>query len=140
LVIGAGPAGLTSTLYLSRFRHVIALVDGGASRAELIPRTRNYPGFPAGISGKDLLGRLRKQAAQYPYTMFRGWISDLTRGEDYFAATVNGTQRRAKTVVLATGIVDTLPEMEGREEGIDCGCLRLCLICDAFEVIDRESP
>src|SRR3546814_6469893 len=57
LIIGAGPAGLTAALYLARYRRRIAVVDAGNSRAALIPATHNYPGFPDGIPGRDLLVR-----------------------------------------------------------------------------------
>ena len=62
LVIGAGPAGLTAATYLARFRRTVLVIEDGQSRAALIPVTRNYPGFPEGISGQDLLGRIRGQA------------------------------------------------------------------------------
>ena len=52
-MIGAGPAGLTAAIYLARFRRAIAVYDSGNSRASCIPRTRNYPGFPDGISGDE---------------------------------------------------------------------------------------
>ncbi|WP_277667906.1 FAD-dependent oxidoreductase [Novosphingobium lindaniclasticum] len=48
LVIGAGPAGLTAAIYLARFHFSIAIVDGGHSRASLIPRTHNHAGYRAG--------------------------------------------------------------------------------------------
>ena len=62
LIVGAGPAGLTAAIYLARFRRRIAVYDAGHSRASYIPTTRNYPGFPDGISGDELLARLRNQA------------------------------------------------------------------------------
>jgi thioredoxin reductase (NADPH) len=49
LVVGAGPAGLTAAIYLARFQLTVAVVDAGQSRAALIPRTRNHPGYPGGI-------------------------------------------------------------------------------------------
>ncbi len=60
LVVGAGPAGLTAAVYLLRYRLNIAVIDRGGSRATLIPRSHNYPGFPDGIPGEELLARLRK--------------------------------------------------------------------------------
>jgi thioredoxin reductase (NADPH) len=51
LVIGAGPAGLTAAIYLARFRRDFLVLDGGPSRAELIPKTHNFPGWPDGVSG-----------------------------------------------------------------------------------------
>jgi glycine/D-amino acid oxidase-like deaminating enzyme len=59
LVIGGGPAGLTAAVYLARFHRSVRVVDAGESRASLIPVSHNYPGFPDGIGGLELLERLR---------------------------------------------------------------------------------
>ena len=79
LVIGAGPAGLTAAIYLARFRRRIVIIDSGDSRAELIPVTHNYPGFPDGISGRELLSRLRVQAARYGVQVRPGTVDGLVR-------------------------------------------------------------
>ena len=65
LVVGAGPAGLTAATYLARFHRRFAVVDAGMSRARWIPASHNCPGFPHGIGGGELLGRLREQAERY---------------------------------------------------------------------------
>ena len=62
LIIRGGPAGLTSAIYAARFRLSTLLIDDGKSRAADIPCTRNHAGFPDGISGVDLLSRVRAQA------------------------------------------------------------------------------
>ncbi|WP_292616427.1 FAD-dependent oxidoreductase, partial [Mesorhizobium sp.] len=69
LIVGGGPAGLAAAVYLGRFRHRVVVVDAGESRAMLIAESRNCPGFPEGISGPDLLQRLRSQAAKFGATL-----------------------------------------------------------------------
>jgi thioredoxin reductase (NADPH) len=138
LIVGAGPAGLTAALYLARFRRRIAVIDGGQSRASYIPRTRNYPGFPEGINGLELLARLREQAARYGARVTQGLVESIERGEEGFVATVGGDRMAARRVILATGIVDKEPEIGNLREAIAAGCIRLCPICDGHEVIDRE--
>ena len=76
-VVGGGPAGLTAALYLARFRRSCLVVDAGSSRAAWIPRSRNYPGFPPGISGNDLLARLREQAAGYGARLEHGQVEHI---------------------------------------------------------------
>jgi thioredoxin reductase (NADPH) len=65
LIIGGGPAGLTSAIYLARYRRKVMVVDSHESRAALIPETHNYPGFADGVSGKKLLALLASQAIRY---------------------------------------------------------------------------
>src|SRR3954471_11121650 len=91
LVVGAGPAGLTAALYLARYRRRFILADAGGSRASLIPCTHNYPGFPAGISGLDLLARLRAQAERYGAVVTHGTVSDLARSDNGFTARLGAT-------------------------------------------------
>lgn len=137
-MVGAGPAGLTAAIYLARFRRRIALYDAGHSRASYIPTTRNYPGFPDGISGEELLARLREQAKHYGASVTEGLVESIALEGDAFVATCGKTRVRARKVLLATGIVDKEPEMEGLREAIAAGCIRLCAICDGHEVIDRK--
>ena len=138
LVIGAGPAGLTAAIYLARFRRSLAVVDAGNSRAEYIPRTHNYPGFPDGISGPELLERLRAQARRYGATVESAMVESLARDGDTFVAALGDREVRARRVLLATGIVDKEPEMRDFREAVRLGCIRLCPVCDGFEVTDRR--
>jgi len=139
LVIGAGPAGLTAAIYLARFRRRILVVDAGQSRAASIPLTRNYPGFPSGISGVDLLTRLGDHAARNGAHVRSGTIERLSRQADGFLADLQGGESIvAKTVILATGVVDRCPEIANMRMATLKGRLRWCPICDGFEVTDRR--
>jgi thioredoxin reductase (NADPH) len=138
LIIGGGPAGLTAAIYLARYRRRIVVVDAGDSRAALIPESHNYPGF-YGIGGPALLERLRGQARRYGAELVRGTISALARDGDGFAADAgSGTRLNARTVLMATGLVDKKPETRGLSEGIAHGAIRFCPICDGYEASDRR--
>lgn len=134
LVVGGGPGGLTAALYLARFRRDCLVVDAGASRASLIPRTRNYPGFPPGISGDALLARLREQAAGYGARFEQGHVEEIEPHADGFQVRYDDRLCIARRIILATGIEDTLPSMPDAQAAIAAGSLRLCAICDGYEV------
>ena len=138
LVVGAGPAGLTAAIYLARFRRDVVVIDSGRSRALRIPTTHNFPGFPLGISGLDLLQRLHQQTLQYGVQMRSGTVESLSRTDGGFIAAAGDARLFAKRVLLATGVVDVLPPMEGVDEATMSMKLRWCPICDGFEVIDKK--
>ena len=138
LIVGGGPAGLTAAIYLVRFRRRTMLIDAGDSRAALIPKSHNFPGFPDGISGGEILSRLNAHAVRYGAGVERGTVSDLRCREDgLFEATAGGRRLTARRVILATGVIDNMPEIEGLKDHIRAGRIRLCPVCDAFEVSDK---
>jgi thioredoxin reductase (NADPH) len=138
LIIGGGPAGLTAATYLARFRRRVLVVDEGESRAALIPVSHNYPGY-SGISGADLLTLLRQQGERYGARYMRERVTELRRVEDNgFLALAGREELRAKTVLLATGIVDGHPDLPGLERAIQGGAVRYCPICDGYEASDQR--
>jgi thioredoxin reductase (NADPH) len=78
LVVGGGPGGLMAAVYLGRFRRSV-VVDAHASRASLIVRPHNYPGFPEGIAGNDLLSRLRAQALRHGEKIIETPVDSIAR-------------------------------------------------------------
>lgn len=139
LVIGAGPAGLTAAVYLLRYRLNIAIVDRGGSRATLIPRSHNYPGFPDGIPGHELLARLEGQVKRYGGEVTRDEIRTLRRRDDGdFEARTDTRVFVARKVLLATGIEDEQPSLPNLLQLIHKGHVRLCPVCDGYEVIDKQ--
>lgn len=138
LVIGGGPAGLTAAIYLARFNRSVAVIDGGESRARLIPRTRNYPGFPDGVAGEQLLERLREQAGKYGVTHIAGTVERLHKTGDIFTAHWGGRQLAAGGVILGTGLIDKSPPIPRLGEAVCKGLVRYCPICDGFEVSGKR--
>jgi len=137
LVIGAGPAGLTAAIYLARYRCRFLVIDAGASRASLIPLSHNVPGFPDGIGGTDLLRRLRDQARCYGVELKTGTVAQLSRTENCFRAEIDGSDVIARTVILATGILDRQPDLPSLGRLLREGHVRLCPVCDGYEVIGK---
>ena len=138
LVVGAGPAGLTAGLYLRRFLRDVVIVDAGRSRAKQIPESNNYPGFPQGINGEALLARLRDQLAQARGGVSSGTVESLRAREGGFEADVGGERLAARTVVLATGVCNLEPALEGIDAVRRDGLLRQCPICDAYEFAGKR--
>src|SRR3954470_15406137 len=99
IVIGGGPAGLAAPIYLGRSRRQVAVFDDGRSRAALIPRTQNYPGFAHGVTGPDLLAALTKQAESYGVSLIKCEAQTLAREGQMFRVTGDGADFRAPRVV-----------------------------------------
>ena len=106
LVIGGGAAGLTAAIYLHRYRRNALVIDAGQSRLHLIPKARNVPGFPDGISGPELLDRVREHAARFGVTLESGHVERL--------------------YLLATGARDVEPEAEGLADALKHALVRYC--------------
>jgi thioredoxin reductase (NADPH) len=146
LIVGAGPAGLTAAIYLRRFTRSVALVDKGNSRLRLIPVSHNYPGFPEGVPGHVLLGNLAVQLERYGGAVMPGEIVDLRIEDGLFvgdyvaedAAEGEIAQIRAHTALIATGVADAGLPIESWREAIAFGSLRLCPVCDGFDVMDKR--
>lgn len=139
LVIGAGPAGLTAAVYLGRYRRDTLVLESGASRAALIPKSHNYPGFPEGISGAELLQRLRLQAMRYGARIREAAVRTLERNDDGDYVAGFGDERVvARSVLLATGVVDVEPDLPDLMGAIHRGLVRHCPICDGYEVSDQR--
>ena len=138
LIVGAGPAGLTAAIYLARFHLSVLAVDDGRSRAGLIPLTRNHPGFPDGITGSDLLARMREQAESHGVMLRAEKATSLKKADGALAVQVGNETIRTRTILLATGAVNRCPAMpkEIHDEALARGLLRYCPICDGYEVTD----
>lgn len=140
LIIGGGPAGLTAAIYLARFHLSVTVVDGGESRANWIPISHNHAGFPNGIAGSELLSRMKVQAERYGAHHIAGEVAALTKDGDVFSAKIGDLHLHARTVLLATGVVNRRPAIpvDLHAEALARGLLRYCAICDGFEVTDRR--
>jgi thioredoxin reductase (NADPH) len=140
IIIGAGPAGLTAAIYLARFHLSIRLFDCGSSRAALIPCTHNHAGYPEGIRGTDLLARMLTQAETYGAVREAARVDAIEVDDDGFTVRFGDRRARARSVLLATGVVNNRPAMPDalHDEALEAGLLRYCPICDGYEVTDKR--
>jgi Thioredoxin reductase len=139
LVIGGGPGGMTAAIYLARMNRAVRLIDGGKSRASLIPRSYNHPGFPGGIRGRDLLARMREQLQELRVEILQDDATDVRKtSEGFFSVSIaGGRSLTGQNLVFATGLVDNLPPFENARGMVAEGYLRICPICDGFEIGGR---
>lgn len=139
LIVGGGAGGLTAAIYLARFRRNVLLLDSGKSRLSSIPTSHNYPGFPEGINGKELLTRLTTQARQFGAVIKEGFVVSASKSEHGFLkVTYDEHTVFTKTLILATGATDIAPNIKGFENALRSATLRYCPICDGFEAIGKK--
>lgn len=147
LIVGGGPAGLTAALYLARFHRRVMVVDKGEGRLQMIPRTHNLAGYPQGIRGVDLLSQMRDQATRYGAVLVQAEVTALRHAGGLIEAEIAGPATdaatgmplsrpvRARTVLLATGVVNHRPPLDEatHDRAVAAGLLRYCPICDGYE-------
>jgi thioredoxin reductase (NADPH) len=134
LIVGGGPGGLAAAIYLRRFRREVILIDKGNSRLSLIPISHNYPGFPGGVPGRELLGNLRAQFECYGGEVREGEVTVLRKEGDVFIAECGEREILAPAVLLASGVADEGLPVEGWHEAVASGALRLCPVCDGYDI------
>lgn len=144
LIIGGGPGGLTAAIYLRRFTRNVVVVDKGNSRLRLVPVSHNYPGFPEGVPGTALLENLQDQLKNYGGAVQHGEILSLRIEDGAFVGAYRSaeadqvTEIRAHTVLLATGVADAGLPVENWAEAVAAGAVRLCPVCDGYDVLDKR--
>jgi thioredoxin reductase (NADPH) len=138
IVIGGGPAGLLAATYLARFRRKVLVADAGDGRALRIPQINNCPGFPDGISGRELVARLRRQATRYHVRFIDCPVERIERTDEGITARCETQTFSAKRLLLATGVVDLAPELPEIERNIERRALCLCPVCDGYEAIGKK--
>ncbi|MDA8103543.1 MAG: FAD-dependent oxidoreductase [Nitrospiraceae bacterium] len=134
IVVGAGPAGLTSAIYAAREGIDTLVLDKGAlgGQAGATERVENYPGFPEGITGGELASRYVEHARRYGVEMLSGvQVRRISREDDGLLAvdTDQGETYRAKAVVVATGSTYRRLDVPGEEDLIGAG-IHFCATCD----------
>ena len=138
-IIGGGPGGLISALYLRRFRRKVILVNAGKPRAAWGKKVRNLIGYDRGISGIALLKRIEKQLQDVGGLDRIQGEAEIFRVKDRFEVAVSNSKTiTAKKVIIATGITDVHPQVSNLKKLRDLGLLKYCSICDGFEI--RNKP
>jgi thioredoxin reductase len=137
VVIGGGPAGLSAALWLGRYRRSVLVYDAGEPRNEPAWAVHGYPGVPD-PSPSELRRRLFQQAQGAGAELRSGEVVSVTgTKDDFLLATAAGERVRARRVVLAYGLRDYIPGIEGLEELYGTSVFH-CADCDGPAVADSR--
>ncbi len=139
IVIGAGPAGLSAALVLGRICRRVLVIDSGKPRNAPSPASHSF--FTRdGITPAELLRIGREQLRPYNVEVLDAEVTDAFREGDAFTVVLGdgseGSRRSARHLLLATGVVDPLPDIEGLRELWGTGVVH-CAYCHGWEVRDQ---
>jgi thioredoxin reductase len=138
VIVGAGPAGLSAALVLGRCRRRVLIIDSGHYRNERSTALHCFMGCD-GIPPAKLLARSRRQLASYDtVTYLRGRVTGFAGQVDNFAARCeDGSEFSSRTLLVATGVVDELPSLDGIDQ-LFGRSVHVCPYCDGWE--HRDAP
>ena len=131
LIIGGGPAGLAAGLYAARSRLKTRLIEKLSPGGQVITTdwVENYPGFPEGISGFDLIDKMREQAERFGLEISLGETTSLERNGDLIKVNLTDGELIAKAVVIASGVQPNQLGVPGEKELTGRG-VSYCGTCD----------
>jgi thioredoxin reductase (NADPH) len=131
IIIGGGPAGMTAGLYTSRARLNTLLVERMIVGGQVMTTTKveNYPGFPGGIDGPDLVARFHEHCQEFGLQVTNGEVQKLEDQGDFKAVTVDGKELRARAVIVTTGAEPRKLGIPGEKEFAGRG-VSYCATCD----------
>ena len=134
VVVGTGPAGLTAAIYLARANLNPLVIEGNEPGGQLTLTTEveNFPGFPDGVMGPELMENMRKQAEKFGAEFTRGWVSEVNLSGDVFKLQVDGmAELKTKSLIISTGASAKMLGIPGENDNIGRG-VSTCATCDGF--------
>ena len=139
IIIGSGPAGLTSAIYTARASLAPLVIEGEPSSTSdqpggqlmLTTEVENFPGFPEGIMGPELMMRFREQAARFGAEFLTEKVTRVDFSSRPFRVWVRDTEYKAKSIIVSTGAQSLMLDLPREGELIGHG-VSTCATCDGF--------
>ena len=139
IIIGSGPAGLTAAIYTARANLSPLVIEGEPSSTSdqpggqlmLTTEVENFPGFPEGVMGPDLMMKFREQAARFSTTFITEKVTKVDFSNRPFSVWVRDTKYTAQSIIVSTGAQSIMLGLENEKRFYGHG-LSTCATCDGF--------
>ncbi|WP_078552983.1 NAD(P)/FAD-dependent oxidoreductase [Bacillus alkalicellulosilyticus] len=138
IIIGGGIAGLQAAIQLGRYEHRVLVIDKGNGRSELCKEYHNLLGWPDGVSGEYFRETGKEQAKRYGIEFMTDEVIELQKKNNEFDVVTTQQILVGKRILLATGIQDRIPELDGIRACLGKS-IYLCPDCDGYEIKNQKT-
>jgi thioredoxin reductase (NADPH) len=142
LIIGSGPAGYTAAIYAARANMKPVMYEGSQPGGQLTTtnEVENFPGYPTGITGPEMMIELRSQAERFETDVRSGWITKVDFSEDIHKVWINNEKEiHCDTVIISTGASAKYLGLPSEQKYLKMGGgVSACAVCDGFFYKNQE--